>query len=65
MAVGPGAIASAGYSAISDFVGPKRRGLAMSFWGISQGIGAGVGIALASQLGSDDYRGSAMETAPR
>ncbi|MGB5656013.1 MAG: MFS transporter, partial [Acidimicrobiia bacterium] len=33
VAVGLGAIASAGFSVISDFVGPARRGLAMSFWG--------------------------------
>ena len=56
VAVGLGAIASAGFSVISDFVGPDRRGLAMSFWGISQGLGAGLGIALASQLGADDFR---------
>jgi MFS family permease len=54
--IGLGSIASVGFSVISDYVGPSHRGLAMSFWGISQGIGAGVGIALASQLGADDFR---------
>ncbi len=62
VAVGLGAIASAGFSVISDFVGPARRGLAMSFWGISQGLGAGVGIALASQFGADDFRAPLLVT---
>ena len=38
-ALGLGAIATVGFSVISDFVSPRRRGLAMSFWGLSQGIG--------------------------
>ena len=63
VAAGLGAIASAGFSVISDFVGPAHRGLAMSFWGISQGLGAGLGIALASQLGSDDFRVPLLVTA--
>ena len=45
--VGLGSIASVGFSVISDFVAPKRRGLAMSFWGLSQGVGALVGTLLA------------------
>ncbi|MEN8234439.1 MAG: MFS transporter [Actinomycetota bacterium] len=56
VAVGLGSIASVGFSVISDFVGPRRRGLAMSFWGLSQGIGTLVGGLLASQLGADDFR---------
>ena len=56
VAVGLGSIASVGFSVISDFVGPKHRGLAMSFWGLSQGIGVLVGGLLASQLGATDYR---------
>lgn len=56
VAVGLGSIASVGFSVISDFVGPKHRGLAMSFWGLSQGIGVLVGGLLASQLGANDYR---------
>ena len=55
-AIGLGAIASVGFSVISDFVGPKRRGLAMSFWGLSQGIGTLVGGLLASQLGAESFR---------
>ena len=56
VAVGLGSIASVGFSVISDFVGPRRRGLAMSFWGISQGIGVLVGGLIASQTGSIDFR---------
>jgi len=56
VAVGLGSIASVGFSVISDFVGPRRRGLAMSFWGISQGIGVLAGGLLASQLGAVDFR---------
>lgn len=54
-AVGLGVIASVGFSVISDFVSPARRGLAMSFWGLSQGIGGIIGGLLASQLGADDF----------
>jgi MFS family permease len=56
VAVGLGSIASVGFSVISDFVGPRRRGLAMSFWGISQGIGVLAGGLLASQVGAHDFR---------
>jgi MFS transporter, Spinster family, sphingosine-1-phosphate transporter len=56
VAVGLGAIASIGFSVISDFVGPSRRGLAMSFWGISQGLGGVAGALLASQLGAENFR---------
>lgn len=48
---GLGSIASVGFSVISDFVAPRRRGLAMSFWGLSQGVGTLVGSLLASQAG--------------
>ena len=54
-AVGLGVIASVGFSVISDFVSPRRRGLAMSFWGLSQGAGAILGGLLASQYGADDF----------
>lgn len=50
--IGLGSIASVGFSVISDFVAPMRRGLAMSFWGLSQGIGTLVGSLLASQAGA-------------
>ncbi len=53
-AVGLGSIASVGFSVIADFISPKRRGLAMSFWGISQGFGGIIGFLVASQLGASD-----------
>jgi MFS family permease len=52
--VGLGSIASVGFSVISDFVAPARRGLAMSFWGLSQGIGTLIGSLVASQAGAFD-----------
>lgn len=55
-AIGLGVIASVGFSVISDFVSPNRRGLAMSFWGLSQGVGGIAGGLIASQLGADDFR---------
>ncbi|NIS28750.1 MAG: MFS transporter, partial [Actinobacteria bacterium] len=56
LAVGLGSIASVGFSVVSDFVSPRRRGLAMSFWGLSQGVGGLAGGLLASQLGAGDFR---------
>lgn len=53
--VGLGSIASVGFSVVSDFVAPRRRGLAMSFWGLSQGLGSLVGSLLASQAGAVDH----------
>jgi MFS transporter, Spinster family, sphingosine-1-phosphate transporter len=55
VAIGLGSIASVGFSVVSDLVAPRRRGLAMSFWGLSQGIGVLVGGLLASQLGATDW----------
>jgi MFS family permease len=55
-AIGLGAIASIGFSTISDFVAPSRRGLAMSFWGLSQGAGSLFGGLYASQVGATDWR---------
>ena len=54
--IGLGAIASVGFSVISDFVAPRRRGLAMSFWGLSQGIGGFFGILVGGVLGADEWR---------
>lgn len=56
MAVGLGAIASVGFSVISDFIAPKRRGLAMSFWGLSQGTGGFFGILVGGVLGAENWR---------
>ena len=53
--VGLGSIASVGFSVVSDLIAPKRRGLAMSFWGLSQGIGTLIGSLLASQAGAHNH----------
>ncbi len=54
--VGLGCIASVGFSVISDFISPEKRGIAMSFWGLSQGIGTGIGKALAAIIVTDASR---------
>ncbi|NVM53369.1 MAG: MFS transporter [Candidatus Helarchaeota archaeon] len=45
--IGLGCIASVGFSIITDFVSPARRGLALSLWGLSQGAGNAFGYTLA------------------
>ncbi|WP_172804958.1 MFS transporter [Actinopolymorpha singaporensis] len=55
-AIGLGAVASVGFSVVSDLIAPKRRGLVMSFWGLSQGLGTLVGTLLAGVLGAADWR---------
>jgi MFS family permease len=55
-AVGLGAVASVGFSVVSDLITPKRRGLVMSFWGLSQGVGMLVGTLLGGLLGAGDWR---------
>jgi MFS family permease len=42
-----------GFSVVSDFISPARRGLAMSVWGISQGGGGGTGALLGGLLGAN------------
>jgi MFS transporter, Spinster family, sphingosine-1-phosphate transporter len=54
--VGLGAVASVGFSVVSDLITPRRRGLVMSFWGLSQGIGTLAGTLLGGLLGSSDWR---------
>ena len=49
--VGLGAVASVGFSVVSDLISPRRRGLVMSLWGLSQAIGALIGTLLGSLLG--------------
>jgi len=45
--VGLGCIASVGFSIIVDFVSPSRRGLVLSLWGLSQGVGSMLGYFMA------------------
>ncbi len=54
-AVGIGCISSVGFSVVSDFIPPARRGLAMSFWGLSQGGGGGLGAMLGGFLGANNW----------
>jgi MFS family permease len=55
-AVGLGAVGSVGFSVVSDLISPRRRGLVMSFWGLSQGVGMLAGTLIAGLLGSTDWR---------
>ena len=55
-AIGLGAVGSVGFSVVSDLISPRRRGLVMSFWGLSQGIGTLAGTLLGGLLGSADWR---------
>ncbi len=55
-AIGLGAVASVGFSVVSDLISPRRRGLVMSFWGLSQGVGTLAGTLAGGLLGSADWR---------
>ncbi len=55
-AIGLGAVASVGFSVVSDLISPRRRGLVMSFWGLSQGVGTLAGTLIGGLLGSQDWR---------
>ncbi|GGL02366.1 MFS transporter [Mangrovihabitans endophyticus] len=55
-AFGLGAVASVSFSVVSDLISPKRRGLAMSFWGLSQGVGTIAGTMTGGVLGHQDWR---------
>ncbi|MEU7678987.1 MFS transporter [Micromonospora taraxaci] len=55
-AVGLGAVGSVGFSVVTDLISPTRRGLVMSFWGLSQGIGTLAGTLLGGLLGATDWR---------
>jgi MFS family permease len=54
--IGLGAVASVGFSVVSDLISPRRRGVVMSFWGLSQGVGTLLGTSLAGLLGRTDWR---------
>jgi MFS family permease len=53
---GLGAVASVGFSVVTDLIKPQRRGLVMSLWGLSQGVGTLAGTLLGGLLGSGDWR---------
>lgn len=53
---GLGAVASVGFSVVSDLISPRRRGLVMSLWGLSQGVGTLTGTALGGVLGAGAWR---------
>ena len=55
-AVGLGGVASVSFSVVSDLISPKRRGVAMSFWGLSQGVGTIAGTLVGGLLGEDNWR---------
>ena len=55
-AVGIGCIASVGFSIVTDLIAPRRRGLLMSFWGLSQAGGGGFGALVGSMLGASNWR---------
>jgi MFS transporter, Spinster family, sphingosine-1-phosphate transporter len=54
--IGLGAVASVGFSVVSDLIAPTRRGLVLSFWGLSQGVGTLAGTLVGGLLGSADWR---------
>jgi len=55
-AFGLGAVASVSFAVVSDLISPRRRGLVMGFWGLSQGVGTLAGTLLGGLLGHDDWR---------
>jgi MFS transporter, Spinster family, sphingosine-1-phosphate transporter len=44
------------FAVVSDLISPRRRGLVMSFWGLSQGVGTLAGTLVGGLLGHDDWR---------
>jgi MFS family permease len=55
-AFGLGAVASVSFAVVSDLISPRRRGLVMSFWGLSQGVGTLAGTLVGGLLGHTDWR---------
>ena len=62
-AFGLGAVASVSFAVVSDLITPRRRGLVMSFWGLSQGVGTLAGTLIGGLLGHDDWRRPFLITA--
>ncbi|MCZ7435775.1 MFS transporter [Micromonospora sp. WMMC241] len=55
-AIGLGAVGSVGFSVVTDLISPRRRGLVMSFWGLSQGVGTLAGTLAGGLLGATDWQ---------
>jgi MFS family permease len=55
-AIGLGAVGSVGFSVVTDLISPRRRGLVMSLWGLSQGVGTIAGTLVGGVLGAVDWR---------
>jgi MFS family permease len=62
-AFGLGAVASVSFAVVSDLISPRRRGLVMSFWGLSQGVGTLAGTLLGGLLGHENWREPFLVTA--
>jgi MFS transporter, Spinster family, sphingosine-1-phosphate transporter len=62
-AFGLGAVASVSFAVVSDLISPRRRGLVMSFWGLSQGVGTLAGTLVGGLLGHADWREPFLVTA--
>ncbi len=62
-AFGLGAVASVSFAVVSDLIAPRRRGLVMSFWGLSQGVGTLSGTLVSGLLGHLDWRQPFLVTA--
>ncbi|MDY7084318.1 MAG: MFS transporter [Actinomycetota bacterium] len=62
-AFGLGAVASVSFAVVSDLISPRRRGLVMSFWGLSQGVGTLGGTLVGGLIGHDDWRRPFLITA--
>jgi MFS family permease len=60
---GLGAVASVSFAVVSDLISPKRRGLVMSFWGLSQGVGTLAGTMVGGLLGHANWREPFLVTA--
>ncbi|MEU4419377.1 MFS transporter [Actinoplanes sp. NPDC024001] len=62
-AFGLGGVASVSFAVVSDLISPRRRGLVMSFWGLSQGVGTLAGTLVGGLLGHADWRRPFLITA--
>ncbi|RAK40076.1 putative MFS family arabinose efflux permease [Actinoplanes lutulentus] len=62
-AFGLGGVASVSFAVVSDLISPRRRGLVMSFWGLSQGVGTLAGTLVGGLLGHADWRRPFLVTA--